>query len=119
MNTASTSPRADNTLLTAWLLLLLARGGAHGYELSHALGRHGISADRSRIYRTLRKLEEDGCIESHWMDPVAGPRRRQYELTPKGTENLRELIGSIIDTRDRCEMFLELHKGASAAAPAE
>ena len=101
-------------LLRAWLLLLLQRRSAHGYELHRQLKSNGVLTEPGSLYRTLRRLESEGCTASCWEESVAGPRRRQYELTSKGERELGDLVRSITDTRDVHAAFLRAHDGTFA-----
>src|SRR5687768_17190734 len=53
-------------LLTAWMLLLLNDGATHGYELRRMLEEHGVATETGAMYRTLRKLENEGRAASRW-----------------------------------------------------
>lgn len=80
-------PRA---YLRVGLLLLLADGPAHGYELVLQVRRLGVrSADTAGVYRMLRSLEADDCVRSWWEQSASGPPRRTYELTEPGLVVLR------------------------------
>ena len=109
------SPAARQTarcLLTAWLLLLLERQPTHGYELGRQLEAHGVVTDPGAMYRTLRKLEQDGYASSTWTKSAAGPRRRHYRLTPQGLRELDRRVHEITATRDVNEAFLDARKVA-------
>ena len=99
-------------LLTAWMLLLLDDGPTHGYELRRLLEQHGVATETGAMYRTLRKLENEGRASSRWEDSVAGPRRRLYQVTSKGRRDLHDLVGSIRVTRDVHTAFLQVHEAA-------
>ena len=114
--------RPHKELMTAWLLLLLDGGATYGYDLRRELDAHQLSIDPSILYRTLRKLERDGWVESRWMRSVAGPRRRFYRLTPTGRRTLDEMAELITSIRDFHDTFLHAHQEAVArreAPPAE
>jgi DNA-binding PadR family transcriptional regulator len=75
------------------VLLLLAEGPSHGYQLLSRLRpilpANAAPPDASAIYRLLRGLEEEGALRSSWADnPGAGPARRVYELTESGRSTL-------------------------------
>lgn len=101
--------RPPRQLITAWMLFLLNRQATHGYELHRQLAAHGMSIELGAMYRTLRKLEDDGCAASSWATSVAGPRRRLYELTTKGRRELNALVQAITATRDVHAAFLRAH----------
>jgi len=96
--------------MTAWLLLLVRDGATYGYELRRALDEHRLDVDPATVYRVLRRLENDGRVESRWMRPVAGPRRRFYRLTGRGRRTLEEMTGLITTARDAHDDFLRAHE---------
>ena len=106
--------RPHKELMTAWLLLLLDGGATYGYDLRRELDAHQLSIDPSILYRTLRKLERDGWVESRWMRSVAGPRRRFYRLTPQGRRTLDEMAALITSIRDFHDTFLRAYEQAVA-----
>ncbi len=70
----------------AALAALLAAGGC-GYDMRRAIVERtggAIDVDVGGLYRSLRRLEEDGAVVSHWSEGEVGPRRREYELTEQG-----------------------------------
>jgi PadR family transcriptional regulator PadR len=115
--TPSRPPRPHKELMTAWLLLLLDGGASYGYELRRALQAHELSIDPSVVYRTLRKLERIGWVESRWMQPVAGPRRRFYRLTRDGRRNLDEIARLIRSARDTQDAFLRAYAQIASDTP--
>jgi PadR family transcriptional regulator PadR len=78
------------------LLFLLKEGGqSYGYELAAELPRHAMTdstIELAALYRTLRQLEENGCVTSQWDAASSGPARRVYALTARGDEHLEEWI---------------------------
>ena len=97
-------------LLTGWLLLILAGGASHGYDMARRLEANHVTVDPSYLYRTLRKLERDGCVESGWTESTIGPRRRLYRLTRPGETELLNTAQSITTGRDLHEAFLRAHR---------
>ncbi len=77
-------------LLRLALLAELHHEPAHGYALVsrlHALGLD-IPTTTGNLYRSLRRLVDDGLIDSVWDTPNKGPARRTYSLTQAGEEYL-------------------------------
>lgn len=72
------------------LLVFLAREPQHGYTLLEALESLGLKdLHPSKVYRTLRMMEDDGWITSDWNeDETQGPPRRVYRLTAEGQDVL-------------------------------
>ena len=109
--------------LEPWLLLLLAENPAHGYELLERLKvlPEAPTADRGHLYRTLRRLEEQGLVSSTWQMPQAGAARHTYTLSADGLQALDAWAGHIRAALARLEGFLERRealRGTAAAASA-
>ncbi len=80
------------------LLLLLAEGTSHGYELLEQMAELGMGrTDPGRVYRCLRAMDEDGLVHSTWEPSAVGPARRTYTVTDEGREWLHVLAGSVAD----------------------
>ncbi len=53
------------------LLLLLREREAHGYELLESVAAFGFDhSDPGALYKTLRRLEHDGLVQSDWESPA-------------------------------------------------
>lgn len=58
----------------------------------------GEKVDVGDLYRTLRRMEKDGWVESDWDKNEAGPDRRIYTITRNGRKFLEEAIVSLKQT---------------------
>ncbi|MBA3720194.1 MAG: helix-turn-helix transcriptional regulator [Nocardioidaceae bacterium] len=84
------------TYLRPCLLLLLAEGTSHGYELLDQISALGLDrVDPGGLYRCLRAMDEEGLVRSAWEPSTSGPARRIYELTDEGQEWLHVVAGSL------------------------
>jgi poly-beta-hydroxybutyrate-responsive repressor len=89
------------------LLLLLREGSAHGYELLESVCAFGFDhSDPGALYRTLRRLEEDGLVQSGWCDSDSGPRKRVYALTDEGVAELDHRASDLAEGERRIDAFL-------------
>ncbi len=62
----------------------------YGYSLLKRLAEKGFEVDQGTLYPMLRRLEENGLLESDWI--VEGSRpRRYYKLSLLGKETLASL----------------------------
>lgn len=78
------------------LLLLLAEGTSHGYELLEQMSLLGMGrVDPGGVYRCLRAMDEEGLVRSAWEPSASGPARRIYTLTDEGLEWLHLVAGSL------------------------
>ncbi len=88
------------------LLLLLAEGTSHGYELLEQVAALGLDrVDPGRVYRCLRAMDEDGLVHSAWAPSAVGPARRTYALTDEGREWLHALAGSLAEVSRALETY--------------
>lgn len=95
------------------LLLMLSEKPAHGYELMENMNRLGLwegLPDAGAIYRNLRRMEEEGLVKSNWATEGTGPARRLYEITPEGTDLLRDWAVAIQKHKAALETFLDRYK---------
>jgi PadR family transcriptional regulator, regulatory protein AphA len=77
------------------ILLGLLRNPATGYQIKQAcdsIFSHIWAAELSQIYRTLKRLEQEGCLRSRAVPSEKGPEQRQYEITAKGRKRLRQWL---------------------------
>ncbi len=121
----STASESSGTLprhyLKPCLLLLLAEGPSHGYELLEQVRRMGIKgAEPGGLYRYLRAMEKEEMVSSWWEPSQAGPARRTYVLTEQGRKGLNESVQSLREVREILVSLLDrydsLHSGAASGS---
>jgi DNA-binding PadR family transcriptional regulator len=62
----------------------------YGYALIEEFSSRGLEIDQGTLYPLLRRLEDQGLLESEWN--VEGPRpRRYYQISSKGKDLLQVL----------------------------
>jgi poly-beta-hydroxybutyrate-responsive repressor len=99
--------------LTPWLLLLIRNWSMHGYQLMQTMAVFGLAAcDPATVYRTLRRLEKEGLINSDWESGDAGPAKRVYSLTEAGEEFLRTWASTLRQHQDILSRFFDLYANA-------
>ena len=63
----------------------------YGYALIDELSKHGLEIDQGTLYPLLRRLEDQGLLESEWN--VEGSRpRRYYQISAAGVQLLEKLV---------------------------
>ncbi len=75
------------------LLMLKLKDRSYGYDLAHDLKAHALTdaeIEKAALYRTLRRLEQNGHVVSDWDTEGGGPARRVYSLTQSGERHLEE-----------------------------
>lgn len=91
------------------LLMLLYDEAGYGYGLIEQLEFFGFSQDElnvSTLYRTLRKMEKENLVSSFWEEGGPGPKRRVYEITDDGRENLDQWIRILEVRKSRIERLI-------------
>ena len=107
------------TYLHGCLLLLLSESPSHGYELTDRLAGLGIAnVDTGTVYRALRRLSDEGLVDSSWVEPVAGPARRRYWVTPAGAASLDDCASSVVATSRSLGAFLARRRRLAGRAMA-
>ena len=106
--------RGLRLLLCPSLLLLLAEGESHGYELYDQLLSFGFDHERldsSIVYRELRDLDAQGLIDSTWdEEDTKGPKRRVYRIRNEGLIKLEEWIVHLDNTRGKINSLIKRHQ---------
>ncbi|MGD9695370.1 MAG: helix-turn-helix transcriptional regulator [Thermoleophilia bacterium] len=104
--------------LMPFLLLALEQWQSYGYDLIQRMSAFGFGVvDSGRVYRILRRLEEDGLVVSGWDTSNDGPARRLYSLTDAGHEYLDTWADSIREYRSMLDRFLSLHAPVGTPPP--
>lgn len=112
------NPRIDDApgglprnYLRPCLLLLLAEGASHGYEMLEQVGVLGLEkADPGGLYRTLRAMEQENLVRSWWEHSQSGPARRTYALTQEGLDWLHAWAGSLREVHRLLGGYLERYE---------
>lgn len=107
MTVDTTAPALPKNFLRPCLLLLLREQPAHGYELLERLAAFRFEgSDPGGLYRSLRKLEDEGFVHSAWEPSSSGPARRIYQITRAGMEELHSRAKALVEARETLDAFL-------------
>ena len=77
------------------LLALLAKEQKYGFQVLKELRDLSggfFDLKEGTLYPALRRLEERGFVESHWVEPETGIPRKYYRITDRGRRALNEAI---------------------------
>lgn len=69
------------------VLAILSEGDCYGYDLVTQISEH-ISITEGTIYPLLRRLKDDGQVETYLQESSSGPPRKYYRITEHGREIL-------------------------------
>ena len=71
--------------ITPVALVLLREESSYGYELMERLEQFSFEQiSAGTLYRTLRRMEQEGLCKSAWERSEGGPARRMYSITESG-----------------------------------
>ena len=97
----------------AALAALLSAGG-YGYDLRRTIKERTdgeVDVDVGGLYRSLRRLEEEGAVVSRWCDDETGPRRREYQVTEQGIELAEQWLDALRQRQHLDELLVGLLEG--------
>jgi PadR family transcriptional regulator, regulatory protein PadR len=98
--------------LEAVILLSLREWSSYGYELMGRARMFGFEAmNPGTLYRTLRRMENDGVLESSWETSGDGPARRMYTITGSGNVHLGIWVKSLERYQQSMDDFFKLYGG--------
>ena len=103
-------PHHMERFLEVCLLLLLYDEIGYGYGLIEQLAQFGFSEpdfNVSTLYRTLRKMEHENLVSSGWEEGGQGPRRRVYEITASGRNELDHWVKVLKVRKSRIEALVK------------
>lgn len=93
--------------LNTMLLETISRGPMYGYQICKAVNAKTdgyFELREGSLYPALHKLEREGLLKSFWEQTEGGRRRKYYELTETGVQELarkRQEWGRFADAVDR------------------
>ncbi len=92
------------------ILLMLREWNSYGYELMEKLSAFGLNMmNPGTFYRTLRQMEKDGVVSSHWDTSEGGPARRVYSITKAGETYLKFWAESLDQYQKMMNSFFSLY----------
>ena len=65
------------------VLALLSRGDSYAYEIASRLA-DAIGMGEGTIYPLMRRMQDDGLVETRLVESNSGPPRKYYRLTAPG-----------------------------------
>ena len=103
------------------MLVMLREANSYGYELMERSVEMGFEMlNPGTLYRTLRKMEQEGLCESEWQmgcSSSGGPARRMYSITEAGEAYLNLWVESLEHYQKTMDAFLLAYKNGVRHAP--
>jgi DNA-binding PadR family transcriptional regulator len=79
----------------------------YGYQIGRILADNGLAVEEGTLYPILRRLEEQGLLESRWVTEQARPRK-YYTTTADGRESLVAVLQSWQRVDDALRRILDV-----------
>jgi PadR family transcriptional regulator, regulatory protein PadR len=78
-------------LLEFLILKIVAAEKVYAADILKHLSATDFATQEGTLYPLLSKMRRGGLLDYEWQESDAGPPRKYYELTEKGTSQLGEL----------------------------
>ncbi|WP_160676407.1 PadR family transcriptional regulator [Clostridium sp. C8-1-8] len=83
-------------ILELCVLSMLSERDCYGYELVNEISKN-IAISDGTIYPVLRRMNNEGFLESYLKESQEGPPRKYYRLTKLGEETKEELLNEWVE----------------------
>lgn len=74
-------------VLALCVLALLERGDSYAYEIASCMAE-AVDMGEGTVYPLMRRMQNDGLVETYMVDSPSGPSRKYYRLTDAGRASL-------------------------------
>ena len=88
------------------VLAVLSEGDCYGYDLVTQISEH-VSITEGTIYPLLRRLKDDGQVETYLQESTSGPPRKYYRITALGLTTMNQLKTEWLAFSKQLNLFLE------------
>ena len=78
-------------LLEFLILRIIASNKVYVADMLNRLSTTEFATQQGTLYPLLSKMRREGLVEYEWKESGAGPPRKYYQLTEKGTSQLEDL----------------------------
>lgn len=93
-------------VLDLFVLAMLKKKDQYGYDISETIGNQ-IEISPGTVYPILRKMKDEGLVETYLSEVSGGPARKYYSLTAKGYKHYQTLKKEWDDLLIIASSFLE------------
>lgn len=95
-------------VLEGCILEIVSQDETYGYAICEELVQAGFShVNEGIVYPILIRLEKKGLLKAEKRPSPYGPKRKYYQLTEIGEQELQEFVLRWTETRERVDQILE------------
>lgn len=91
MGTAEKFTSIRKGLLEFLILKIVASDKVYVADILERLSTTEFATQEGTLYPLLSKMRREGTVDYEWQESDAGPPRKYYKLTAKGSSQLEEL----------------------------
>ncbi|PIR96214.1 MAG: PadR family transcriptional regulator [Candidatus Doudnabacteria bacterium CG10_big_fil_rev_8_21_14_0_10_42_18] len=91
MNLENSKAQMRKGILEYAILLTIARGEIYASDILKELKSDNLIVVEGTLYPLLSRLKTEELLKYFWKESKAGPPRKYYSLTEKGSRDLRRL----------------------------
>ena len=91
MNLENTQVQMRKGILEYCILHIISRGEVYASDMLDELTAARMIVVEGTLYPLLTRLKNAGLLEYKWIESNAGPPRKYYKLTDKGSKFLEKL----------------------------
>lgn len=100
--------------LEGCIMAIISRQPTYGYEIAEQLKNYGFGQiAEGTIYPLLLRLEKNGLANAEYRTSEVGPKRKYYDLTAKGREELAAFLASYRELTSAVDRLMDEMKGES------
>ncbi len=78
-------------LLELVVLTIISKTRVYAADILEKLSRTEFATQEGTLYPLLSRLRREGAVDYEWVESEAGPPRKYYRLTDKGSQQLASL----------------------------
>jgi PadR family transcriptional regulator PadR len=87
-------------LLEFLVLQIIAAEKVYVADILKQLSTTQFATQEGTLYPLLSKMRREELLDYEWQESEAGPPRKYYKLTPKGREQLRDILQYWMEIND-------------------
>lgn len=87
------------------VLSAVAKRDAYGYEILEMISSQ-VEISESTVYPILRRLTQEGLLETYLQESSEGPPRKYYRATPLAKKSVREMVSDWREFNEKVEKLL-------------
>ncbi len=107
MKLENTKAQMRKGFLEMVTLLIISKKESYPSDIIKSLKENELIVVEGTMYPLLTRLKNSEFLKYNWKESSSGPPRKYYNLTDKGTEFLKELLGTWSGLQNAVESIIK------------